>query len=209
MRSWAHSLVRLYNVDVEIDGLEHVDPQRPVIYMPNHASMVDIVVLIHSLPVDLRFIFKKSLLYVPVLGQAIHFMGMVPIDRSNMHKATESLRNAGRQIRAGSHVLIFPEGTRTRTGNLLPFKKGGFYLAIQEKIDIVPISINNSQSVGGVNSILIRTGCVKVRIHPPVRTSEFNLETRHALIRRVRETIDSGLEGSYRKEENAEIAPPT
>ena len=75
--------------------------------MPNHASMVDIPVLIAALPVDLRFIFKHTILYIPFLGQAIYFMGMVPINRTNSTKAAESLRKAGRQIRNGSHILIF------------------------------------------------------------------------------------------------------
>ena len=200
MRTWARTLMILYGVKVEIQGLHHVDQARPVIYMPNHASMVDIPVLIYALPVDLRFIFKKSLLYVPVFGQAIQFMGMVPIDRANMGKATESLKNAGRQIRAGSHVLVFPEGTRTRTGKLLNFKKGGFYLAIQEQIDIVPISINNSQAIGGVNSLLVNRGEVQVTIHPPIHIAAYSLEDRHELIKAVRGAIYSGLDGDYREE---------
>ncbi len=197
MRGWAKTLMALYGVRLDVRGLEYVDPNRPSIYMANHASPVDIIMLIVALPVDLRFIFKHSLLWFPFVGQAIYLMGMIPINRAAGPRAAASLNKAGNQIRKGKHFLIFPEGTRTRDGKLRTFKKGGFYLAIQQDIDIVPISINNSRALCGRNSILARKGTVEVTIHPRVPTLDYSLEKRTELITRIRETILSALKAPY------------
>lgn len=193
MRSWGRTLLWLNGMTLEVAGLEHIDPNRPAIYMANHASMLDIPVLIAALPVHLRFIFKKSILFIPFLGQAIYAMGMIPIDRGNRHKASKSLREAGNRIRGGFHVLIFPEGTRTASGTLLPFKKGGFRLALEEGIDIVPITICNTRALCGRNSVIGKPGTIRLIIHERVATASHSLDQRQHLIEAVRETIASGL----------------
>ena len=197
MQSWAKGLLVLFGVRLHLQGLEHVDNSKPTIFMANHASPVDIPVLIAALNVDLRFIFKQSILFLPFIGIAIWMMGMVPINRANKQKAARSLKKAGQQIRKGKHILIFPEGTRTRDGKLLPFKKGGFYLSIQESIDIVPISINGSRALCGRNSMLARSGDIEIKIHPRISTQDVGIEQRHNLIAEVRKTILSELKAPY------------
>ncbi len=194
MRFWARGVLALGGVRLRLDGMAHVDSSQPTIYMANHASMIDIPVLIAALPGHLRFIFKKSLLWAPLIGPVIYLMGMVPIERGGgRRKASEGLARAGRQIRKGKAVIIFPEGTRTRDGELAPFKKGGFYLAIQEKISITPVSISNSQNVGGRSSFLIKKGVIDVRVHPPIDTGRYSIDERSALINTVRGVIDRGV----------------
>ena len=161
--------------------------------MSNHGSLMDIPVLIAALPVDLRFIFKKSILYLPFVGQAIYLMGMIPIDRKSLLRASVSLKRAGNQIRKGSHILIFPEGTRTRDGSLRNFKKGGFYLAIRESINIVPVSISNARELCGRNAFWGNPGTVRVVIHPSLEVASFSIETRQLLVEKVRLAITSGL----------------
>ena len=195
MRFWARLLLQMYGVRLEIHGMEHVSPGNPCIYMANHASMVDIPVIIAALPVDLRFIFKKSLLFIPFVGQAIYLMGMIPIDRSARAKARDSLRRAGQRIREGKHILIFPEGTRTRDGSLQSFKKGGFYLAQEESIDIQPLTVNHSQKICGRSSMLARKGTIEVIIHPRINTADFKKD-RLKLMNEVRGIIESVLEKS-------------
>jgi len=195
MRAWAKAILAMAGVRLCVEGRERVDPATPIIYMANHASMIDIPLLIAALPGHLRFVFKKSLLWAPFVGPVIYAMGMVPIDRGGgQQKASESLARAGRQIRKGKAVLIFPEGTRTRTGEMLPFKKGGFYLAIQERIPIVPVSISNSRMVGGRDSFLIKTGRVDVAIHDPIDPGPYTIADRMTLVHRVRDVIAAGIQ---------------
>lgn len=193
MRLWGKMVLWLYGVKLNISGEEHLRPDEPAIYMSNHASMIDIPVLIAALPLHLRFIYKKTLSYIPIVGQAMLLMAMIPIDRGNREKAIKSLRKAGVLIKKGIDLLIFPEGTRTRTGELLPFKKGGFLLAIQEKIDIVPISLSHSQALAGRNSVLAQSGTIEVVVHERIDVSDYKRAERSILVDRVRQKIASEI----------------
>ena len=193
MKTWARWILATSGLKVKVSGLENVSNEKPSIYMPNHASMVDIPILIHMLPVDLRFIFKKSITLVPLVGWAIVAMGMVPIDRGNRGKARESLRKAGERIRGGFHILVFPEGTRTRDGELLPFKKGGLVLALQESIDIVPVSLRGVRKLCSRNSIIPSAGTIEMVIHPRIQTQQFSYDDRNKLMTELRDTISSSL----------------
>jgi len=193
-RWWARGILWSAGIKVDVTGMEHIDPDKPSIYMPNHASMIDIPVLLALLPVNLRFIYKEEIKWIPFLGQAVYMIGMVPINRSNLEKARASLRKAGARIkRLGTHLLIFPEGTRSRDGRLRGFKKGGFYLAIEENIDVVPISINGSPAVGGRQSVWIRSGTITLTIHERVPMEPYTIENRTEAIGKVRAAIASGL----------------
>lgn len=193
MRLWGKAVLWLYGVRLNISGAELLQPSKPAIYMSNHESMIDIPVLVAALPLDIRFVYKKSLSYIPFVGQAMLLMAMVPIDRGNRERAIKSLRKAGSLIKKGIDLLIFPEGTRTRSGELLPFKKGGFLLAIQEDIDIVPISLSFSQKLAGRNSIWANSGVIEVGIHARIDVKDYNLQDRSDLMNRVRQRIASGI----------------
>lgn len=192
MRAWARVVLWMAGIKLNVHGLELLGDKRPAILMSNHASMIDIPILAVALPLHLRFMFKRSLSFVPVLGQVMLLMEMIPVDRGN-RKSIRSLKVAGAKVRKGVHLLIFPEGTRTRSGALSPFKKGGFLLALQEKLDIIPVTIGNSQKVCGRSSVLTKPGTVDIFIHPRVETGTFSVAQRAELMEKVRVHIDEGL----------------
>ena len=193
MRTWGKFLLWVGGVKLHIEGLENADPHRPAIYMVNHTSAIDIPILVAALPVHLRFLFKNSLMWVPILGWSIYAMGMIPVDRSNKLKAAVSLRKAADRIRSGFHVLIFPEGTRSRDGRLLPFKKGGFRLALTENVDIIPVTLRNSTEICGRNSMVAKPGVVEMVIHPRYSTANCTMADRERVVREIRNIIESEL----------------
>ena len=199
MQTWAKSLVGAAGLKLEIHGAEHVEPDQPCIYMSNHESTIDIPALIAALPVHLRFVYKKSLGMIPFVGWAIWAMGMVPIDRSNRSNAMLSLKKAGDRVKSGFPVLIFPEGTRARGQGLLPFKKGGFILALRAGLDIVPITLVDSQALCPRNSIMVKPGTLKVIIHPRVHIEQYSESKRNELMADVRESMASAMNTDSKK----------
>ncbi|CAM2006756.1 lysophospholipid acyltransferase family protein [Acanthopleuribacter pedis] len=194
MQLWANSVFWMSGIKLQVVGEEHLTAGKPAIYMANHASMIDIPILVAVLPGHVRFLFKHTLMYVPFLGQAMMLLGMIPINRTNRTKSVESLRKAGERIRSGIDVIIFPEGTRTKTGEMLPFKNGGFLMAIQEGFDIVPVTIHNSREVCGRNSIVTRKGVCRVTIHPRYETTGFTVADRRQIMSDVERIIGSAVQ---------------
>lgn len=193
MQWWGRTVLWGAGIKLQVEGLEHVDANRPCIYMSNHESTIDIPALIAALPVHLRFVYKQSLGYVPFVGWAIWAMGMVPIDRSNRSKAMVSLKKAGKQVKSGLPVLIFPEGTRAHGTGLLPFKKGGFVLALNAGLDVVPITLVASHKLCSRNSFLARSGVLRVVIHPRIQVENVASVPRDQLMQRVRESMSSAI----------------
>lgn len=193
MTTWARVLLWLTGIRFRIYGLERLTPGVPAIYMSNHASMIDIPLLMAGLPLHLRFMYKKQLDRVPLIGFVMRRTGMISVNRENRQEAARSLHKAGEHIKEGLDLLIFPEGTRSRDGSLLQFKRGGFILALQENIDIQPICIRNSQSVCGRNSLITRPGIVDIEILPRVAVGDRTMDDRKAHSNQVRDMIDTGL----------------
>ena len=191
---WARTILRTAGIRVRYSGLENRDRQLPCIFIANHQSMVDVWVLLPVLPPGIRFVAKKSLFHIPVLGWAIAAAGFVPIDRSNLNKAMRSLEKAGARIREGNPVLLFPEGTRSRDGRLRPFKKGAFHLALKAQVPIVPVTIQGSFERLRPNSIRITSGEVAVHFDEPVDTSRFSESTVTDLRQALQEIIANNLE---------------
>jgi 1-acyl-sn-glycerol-3-phosphate acyltransferase len=184
----ARNLARLCGVRVHVHGLEHLDGPGPYIFTPNHQSHFDIAALLGYLPGHNRFVAKKELFSEPVLGLVLRTLGMVPVDRDNPLEAIELLSDVITKDR--SSLIIFPEGTRSRDGALLPFKKGPFIAAIHLQVPIVPVVCFGTFSVmpkGGYLSIL--PGDVHVVVEPPIPTAGLVYDDRTALRDRVREII--------------------
>jgi 1-acyl-sn-glycerol-3-phosphate acyltransferase len=124
-RLWGKSILVVSRIKVSVKGLSNIDPSSPYIYMPNHQSNFDIPVLLGHLTVQFRWLAKMELFKIPIFGRAMRKAGYISIDRYHRESAFESLKVAANKIKSGVSVLIFPEGTRSRDGNIRPFKKGG------------------------------------------------------------------------------------
>lgn len=195
---WAHIVGRLWGnvnvwcagVAVRVEGLENIDPKQAYIYIANHQSSFDILSLLGKLPFQFRWIAKEELFHVFVLGAAMKGAGYIPIDRSDRHKAFESISQAAEKIRSGTSVVIFPEGSRSPDGTLQDFKKGGFILAIKSQQPLVPVSISGSHPIlpkkGGW---VVNPGTIHITIGSPIPTKGCTSRDRDRLIERVRQAI--------------------
>jgi 1-acyl-sn-glycerol-3-phosphate acyltransferase len=188
---WGRALLWLLRVDVTVSGAAHVPP-GPALYAANHASTLDILVVFGHLPVDFRIIFKQSVAFIPILGWSIWLGGHVPIDRRNPFRARRSLERAARRIAAGTNVVVFPEGTRSRDGRVGLFRRGSFSLAIEAGVPVVPVSIVGVKAVVPDGIPSVRPGTVRVLIHPPMPSVGRTLEKVDAFAADVRAAVVAG-----------------
>jgi 1-acyl-sn-glycerol-3-phosphate acyltransferase len=170
-RIWSRIVLGAPGVKLNVELAGKLDPQRPYVFMANHASMIDIWAVFIGVPLSFRFIAKKQLSHIPLFGWAMGAGRFIFIDRQNAVAARRSIDEAARRIKAGQSVVIFPEGTRTRDGRLGSFKKGGFHLAIDSGAAIVPMAIQGSGALMPPGSPLIRAGQVRLQIGEPIPTA--------------------------------------
>jgi 1-acyl-sn-glycerol-3-phosphate acyltransferase len=189
--AWSRVLLRLLRVEVATEGLEHAPP-GPAVYAANHASALDILIVFGHLPIDFRIVYKKSLSLVPLLGWAIRLGGHVPIDRTHPFRARRSLDAVARRIRAGTSVVVFPEGTRSPDGSVRRFKRGSFALAIEAGVPVVPVSLVGVKAVVPHGLTRVRPGAVRVALHPPVPVAGRPAEDAEALAEEVRSIVARG-----------------
>ncbi len=189
--------LRIAGVRVEIEGLENLDPSRSYIVMSNHVSNLDPPVLLRGLPRRTSVLVKKELFKIPVLGAAMRVGDLVPVDRRNREAAVNSMRAAGEVLRRGLYMTVFPEGTRSPEGRLLAFKKGPFYLAMDTGMPVAPVTILGTQRLMPKGSSVIRSGTVRMVIHPTIDPSRF--ENKEELIATVRREIESALPAALRE----------
>ena len=184
--------VRMAGIRVLTDGVENVPKDQPCIFMANHVSNLDPPVLLPQVPGRTAVFVKSELMKIPFIGMGMRMGGFVPVDRNRSREAAkESIERATKVLASGVHITSFPEGTRSRSGQLLPFKKGPFYLAQQTGSPIIPVSIHGTESMMRKGSLRIFPGDAYVFFHPPILASEF--ATREELIMAVRNSIASGL----------------
>ncbi|MGB8295501.1 MAG: lysophospholipid acyltransferase family protein [Polyangia bacterium] len=188
-RWWSGWVTRFAGVRINVDNRANLDPQQPYVFMANHASALDIWALFLAIPRRVRMIAKKQLARIPFLGWVMWAGRFIFIDRANAVAARRSIDDAGRRIRGGTSVLIFPEGTRTRDGQLGTFKKGGFHLAMEAGVPIVPVALRGTRALMPRGSLRLRSGEVFVTIGAPIPTSGIAIDDRPALIQRVRDAI--------------------
>ena len=192
---WSRAGLMMAGVRLRVSGTEHVPAREPVIFMGNHQGNFDILVLSPAIPRRFSWLAKEELFRIPLFGAAMRRAGYIPIDRSDGRKALRSLDAAAKRIKAGASVVVFPEGTRTTDGSLLPFKKGGFILAERAGVPIIPFTINGSMRVNPRNTVqLIRGAEISVRFGEPIPTSGDGALKGAELMERVRAAIESGLE---------------
>lgn len=188
---WSGALLLIGRVRVRVEGLEHL-PSGPALYASNHNSALDIPIFFAHLPVDIRIIHKRSLRWLPLLGQAMWSAGHIAIDRSHPFRARRSLQAAVSRIRAGTSVLVFPEGTRSEDGTVRPFKRGSFALALDAGVPVVPVSVTGVKEIVPEGLTSLRGGTVRVLVHAPVPVAGRRHDEAEALAAQVRQIVIEG-----------------
>ncbi len=189
----ARLAVRLAGVRLEVHGREKVRVSGAVVYMVNHQSNCDPPAIVGLLP-PVLILAKEEFFHMPILGYAMRLRGFIPVDRKSREKSARAIEQGVTSLRAGNSFLVFPEGTRSTDGKLLPFKKGIFIMAIKPGAAIVPVSISGSRKIMAKGRLAIKSGVVRVTFHEPVQTAGYSMEDVPMLQERVRQAILSGLE---------------
>lgn len=190
---WARILARLTAVSIEIEGLEHIDPARSYVVVANHQSQFDIPLIYGYCGLDLRWVMKAEVGKIPFVAAGCRAIGHIFIDRSRPELARDTINQAVRGLRPGTGVLFFPEGTRSRTGCLLPFKKGAFRVALDQQMDILPMTVIGTRDVLPAGSVCLCPGPVRLKVHAPISTAGRATADLELLSSEVRQTIASAL----------------
>ncbi|HSY67868.1 MAG TPA: lysophospholipid acyltransferase family protein [Edaphobacter sp.] len=184
--------VRAAGIKIEMTGLENVPPGRSCIFMSNHVSNLDPPVVLPLLPGRSSVLLKKELMNIPILGRAMRMAKFVPVERGHRRDAAQaSVEAAADALRSGLHILVYPEGTRSRDGRLSTFKKGPFFLAMETQAPIVPIALSGTQTMMHKGSNAIVPGLARIQMLPAVEPSKY--ETREELLLAVRSAIAEAL----------------
>ena len=186
LRTWARRLLEVTALPVEVRGLDRLPPAACV-YAANHASFVDIWVMVARLPGSVRFVAKRELYRIPIFGWALRATGQIPMDRRDREAAARSYQSAADVVRGGRSVIVFVEGTRSRDGRLSEFKKGGFVLAIQAGVPLVPVYLRGTHAAMPRGGLWLRRRPVALVVGEPISTTGLTYDDRGALLARVRE----------------------
>ena len=188
-QAWGRSILAVSGVRVRVEGRERIDPAAAFVCMSNHQSNFDIPVLLGHFPRPFRWLAKAELFRIPIFGRAMRGAGYIAIDRSNRPAAIESLRQAAEAVRGGVSVMIFPEGTRSPDGILKSFKKGGFVMAIEAGVPIVPVALRGTYEIMPKKRLLIRPRAVTLAIGAPIASAGHRLHAKEALMGEVRDAL--------------------
>lgn len=186
---WARDILSAAGTPVLAEGLEHVPPGQPVLYASNHSSMFDIWALFATLPGSVRFVAKRELFKIPLLGGAMRAAGHIPIDRAARKKAFEAYDEAARTIQRGFSAVVFPEGTRSPTGELLPFKNAPFALAIAAQVPVVPVYVHHTFEILPKGAWRLRPRPIRLLVGRPIPTAGLGADDRERLRNEVRAAI--------------------
>ena len=196
-RGWARLLLAIPGVRVRMEGLEKLSPEGSYVFTANHLSYMDIPVLLASLPVQIRFLAKRSLFRMPVLGWAMTRAGHIPVEREDTRASLKALAESARLLKErGISLLIFPEGGRS-PGAMRDFKAGAAYVAIKAGVPAVPVGLIGTRQVLPMDSLLPRGGPVRLRVGDPISTDGLKARDHEALTRRLQQRVAELAEGAY------------
>ncbi len=187
---WCRIILALSGVRVKVDGADRIPRQGPVIFLSNHQGAFDIPALQGYIPVQFRWVAKKSLFKIPVIGWTMSLAGYIGIDREHAAVALRNIEEAAAKIRSGTSVLVFPEGTRSDTGKLLPFKRGAFMLVDKSGVPVVPVAIQGTKDIMKRGGYSITPSTVRISFGEPLEPAEGRAGLRPA----VRKAIERLLE---------------
>lgn len=190
---WAKLNCILTPVIVKVKGRENINPKQPYVIVVNHQSAYDIIVLYARLGIDFKWVMKKEIKKIPGVGFGSQACGHIFIDRSSTKAAIETINSAKSKIKDGTSLVIFPEGTRSRTDEMLPFKKGAFWFAFDLNLPILPVTINGTREILPSGTMNLLPGKAEIIIHPPIDIKLFGKENMPGLIEKTRNLIRSGL----------------
>lgn len=192
--SWSRNLVRHAGIRLDVVGREHVVPGEAFVVMSNHQSHFDIPVLFQALGIPLRMVAKTELFKIPIMSHAMRAAGFVEVDRKNRASAIQMLSSARDRLDAAVSIWIAPEGTRSLTGTLGPFKKGGFHLAVSSGLRILPVTIDGTRFALPAKGLTVTKGATAhVTIQQPIDPKQYGTERMPELIAAVREAIEGHL----------------
>ena len=184
----------ILGIDLEVAGLERLDRKTPYVFMSNHLSFLDAPLLVTVVDRPVRFVVKRFVFRVPVLGLGMRFAGYVPLDKEGVGEGRKRIARAVELIRdRGYSFLVYPEGTRSPEGKLLPFRRGGFFLALDAGATIVPVTIKGTYELMPRGARSIRKGKVRIVFHEPIAVSGHTPETMPELMELARAAIASAL----------------
>lgn len=190
---WSPVLLGVSGVQVRLHGEEYIDLKNPRVYVANHASQFDIVALCRVMPITLFYVVKNELKKIPIIGWYIYLLGHIFVDRKNSESAKQSMKAAAEKIKSGKNLISFAEGTRSKTGELLMFRRGPFIIAKEGNLDIVPIAIEGSHHVLPSGSFTPRSGVIKIYIGKAIGHNEYQNMTVEELAEHTREKVKEML----------------
>jgi 1-acyl-sn-glycerol-3-phosphate acyltransferase len=196
-RVWAVLLLKVFPIPISMEGLERLVPGQTYVFAANHRSQFDIFVLQALLPGDFGWVAKRALFQIPLFGQVMSRLGNISVDRSNLQESIRSLNQAADLIQKGRSIIVFPEGTRATSRELLPFKKGVFLMAMKAGKPIVPVSISGTLAIQPRGSLYIRPGPVRVVISPPIDPQQFRGRPKEELMAAVHRAIADHFDPDY------------
>lgn len=194
-KCWAPGLLWGAGAKLEAHGAERIDARQSYVFVANHSSIMDIPVLFAALPVNVRFVLKRNLAWVPFIGWYAWAMGMIFVDRHDRPKAIAVLGRAAGTIRPGASVVAFPEGTRSPGGKVLPFKKGAIMLALGAGVPIVPVALSGTRAVLPPGGFRVRPGTIKVAVGEPIFTAVSGPDQSDVVSETVRLSLKELLDG--------------
>ena len=183
----------LAGIRIRVEGREQLRAGETVVFCCNHQSNIDPPILFQALHPRLHVLFKRELTKLPLLGKAFQIGGFVPIDRASREQSMAAIEQAAASLRAGNSFLTFPEGTRSRTGALLPFKRGPFLMALKAQVPVVPVAIQGGTASMQKGSPIVRPTTVSVRIGQPVDTRGLDISDREMLADTERARVEALL----------------